>query len=259
MKYTIYKIRNVLNNKCYVGSTCNFKKRVNQHLHNLRQNKHHSIKLQNAWNKYGESSFVFEIIENEKIDNIDDQYKTEQYYIESLNTYNAGYNMSESSYSPGSSIVWTNQMRKNMGEKISRTHKGKMPKNISLLHEKQRRPIFEYENNVLIRPYDSAFEAGIFLKIDYKIINNVLTGKTKNCRMYPNKTWVYQSGSKRIIKTNLKSASKKGKYKKVECLNDNRIFENAKDAAIMYNITEESVKRSCRGTTKNPKIKFKYI
>lgn len=61
----VYKIRNTLNNKCYIGSTSeNFTKRWRLHLRSLRIGKHHSILLQRAWDKHGESSFVFEVIEN---------------------------------------------------------------------------------------------------------------------------------------------------------------------------------------------------
>lgn len=59
----IYKIRNIVNNKLYIGSSCRMQKRKTEHLYDLRRNKHHSPKLQNAWNKYGENNFVFEVIE----------------------------------------------------------------------------------------------------------------------------------------------------------------------------------------------------
>jgi group I intron endonuclease len=58
----IYQIRNIVNNKKYIGSSKNPKKRFREHLRRLRKNTHHSIILQNAWNKYGEDKFVFEII-----------------------------------------------------------------------------------------------------------------------------------------------------------------------------------------------------
>lgn len=59
----IYCIKNILNNKVYIGSSVNFNKRKNLHLHYLKNNKHHSNHLQKAWNKYGKENFVFEIIE----------------------------------------------------------------------------------------------------------------------------------------------------------------------------------------------------
>jgi len=58
----VYKIINTVNNKCYIGSSINIRKRKSQHQLRLRNNKHGNIYLQNAWNKYGEDKFVFEII-----------------------------------------------------------------------------------------------------------------------------------------------------------------------------------------------------
>lgn len=64
MKTGIYLIVNCVNGKIYVGSSArSFDRRKITHLHDLRKNQHHSPRLQNAWNKYGESSFEFHIIE----------------------------------------------------------------------------------------------------------------------------------------------------------------------------------------------------
>lgn len=56
----IYKIICLKNNKVYIGSSVNLRKRKNSHLHELRLNKHSNKRLQNAYNKYGEESFCFE-------------------------------------------------------------------------------------------------------------------------------------------------------------------------------------------------------
>ncbi len=92
----VYKIINNVNNKIYIGSTGNkggFNKRFSQHLELLRKNKHHSIHLQRAWNKYGEKSFKFEIIEI--IDNVLMILDREQFYIDNYKSYdiNLGYNI----------------------------------------------------------------------------------------------------------------------------------------------------------------------
>ena len=63
MKNVIYKIRNVTNEKFYVGSTNNTRERFRTHRNKLRGNKHHCKHLQAAWNKYGEDCFKFEVIE----------------------------------------------------------------------------------------------------------------------------------------------------------------------------------------------------
>lgn len=56
----IYKIQNITNFKCYMGSAqISFTNRFGRHRHDLRKGIHHCKYLQNAWNKYGEESFIF--------------------------------------------------------------------------------------------------------------------------------------------------------------------------------------------------------
>ena len=59
----IYIIRNKINGKFYLGSTNNYHKRRINHFSQLRCNKHHSIHLQRAYDKYKENSFEFILIE----------------------------------------------------------------------------------------------------------------------------------------------------------------------------------------------------
>lgn len=61
MSSGIYWIANKINNKLYIGSAANLKKRWGTHKHSLKQNKHKNIHLQNAWNTYGPRAFAFEI------------------------------------------------------------------------------------------------------------------------------------------------------------------------------------------------------
>lgn len=59
----IYKIINVVNNKFYVGSAVDLKRRKTRHFSELRNGKHNNRHLQAAWVKYGEQSFVFVVVE----------------------------------------------------------------------------------------------------------------------------------------------------------------------------------------------------
>lgn len=58
----IYQIRNIVNNKIYIGSSRRLNKRKIAHFSKLRTNKHHSPALQKAFIKYGEDKFIFELI-----------------------------------------------------------------------------------------------------------------------------------------------------------------------------------------------------
>lgn len=59
----IYAIVNTLNNHKYIGSSKHIRDRMYQHRANLRNNRHHSVYLQNAYNKYGEDKFIWIILE----------------------------------------------------------------------------------------------------------------------------------------------------------------------------------------------------
>ena len=60
----IYKIRNVVNGKFYVGSAADTRIRFRQHRKLLRKGTHHCKHLQNSWNKHGEDVFKFEVVEH---------------------------------------------------------------------------------------------------------------------------------------------------------------------------------------------------
>lgn len=81
----IYKITNLLDGKAYIGSAVNLRYRNIHHYRSLMLNKHHSIKLQRAWNKYGEENFKFEIIE--VIEDKSQLISREQYYIDFLKPF----------------------------------------------------------------------------------------------------------------------------------------------------------------------------
>jgi group I intron endonuclease len=59
----IYRITCVENGKFYIGSTVNRSQRWSRHRRELRLGQHKNQSLQASWNKYGESSFIFEVVE----------------------------------------------------------------------------------------------------------------------------------------------------------------------------------------------------
>jgi group I intron endonuclease len=83
----IYRIKNLINGKCYYGSSKNIEKRWKTHLNQLRDKKHINCILQRAWNKYGEDNFIFEIVEECEFKNI---FEVEQKYIDTCGDYNIG-------------------------------------------------------------------------------------------------------------------------------------------------------------------------
>lgn len=78
----VYQIRNLQNGKLYIGSTTRlFSARKSEHWRDLRQGRHCTQHLQRAWKKYGEQSFVFEVIEICAPELCETR---EQYYLDAL-------------------------------------------------------------------------------------------------------------------------------------------------------------------------------
>ena len=59
----VYRIRNLINGKCYIGSSQGVQKRFSQHRTNLKRGVHGNKHLQAAWNAFGEVSFEFSVLE----------------------------------------------------------------------------------------------------------------------------------------------------------------------------------------------------
>jgi group I intron endonuclease len=95
IKSGIYKIVNKIDGKYYVGKASDFKNRWAVHKFGLKRNIHSNIHLQRAWNKYGQDSFEFYIVEY--ITPIMEELKlAEQRYLniaktDSLNVYNMSF------------------------------------------------------------------------------------------------------------------------------------------------------------------------
>ena len=81
MKSGIYKIENQITKDIYIGSSVHLNNRKSRHFKDLEKQKHHSIILQRAVNKYGIENFNFIILEN---CNRDLLLKREQYYLDIL-------------------------------------------------------------------------------------------------------------------------------------------------------------------------------
>lgn len=90
----IYKITNLVNNKCYIGKTNNIERRWQDHkrLALTEGHKEYNKVLYQAMRKYGLENFIFEIIEN--LDDYSISGEREQYWIKYYDSYYNGYNES---------------------------------------------------------------------------------------------------------------------------------------------------------------------
>lgn len=89
----IYKIKCIINNRVYVGSSSDILNRWTDHRSRLRANNHANLRLQNSWNKHKEKNFILDIIE---VCNEDKLVEREQYWIDTLDACGFGYNIVES-------------------------------------------------------------------------------------------------------------------------------------------------------------------
>ena len=112
----IYGIKNILNNKIYVGKTgMNFGDRWDNHKALLRGNKHDNPYLQNAWNKYGEESFEFIVIEDCQVEELNDK---EMYWIKYYKELGLAYNLhngGDGGYNLGQHL--SEETKRKIGEK----------------------------------------------------------------------------------------------------------------------------------------------
>lgn len=99
----IYAIRNTVNGKVYIGSSVSLEKRVKEHKRKLTNSIHENDRLQKAFNKYGESAFVFEVIE--RVADRPKILEREQYWIDAHQSAdrNIGYNIYPIAGSPSGS------------------------------------------------------------------------------------------------------------------------------------------------------------
>ena len=84
----IYKIRNKITGKIYIGSSKDIPSRWKQHKSELKRGTHHSRLLQESWRKYGLDNHEFEILET--VSNSSYLIKREHYYIRTLDSTDPG-------------------------------------------------------------------------------------------------------------------------------------------------------------------------
>lgn len=93
MKFFVYKITCVINNKTYVGKTNDIMERFSCHKRLAKHGSFDCTKLYPAMRKYGIANFVIEILE--ECSSEQEAYEKEKVYIKLLDSVEVGYNLLE--------------------------------------------------------------------------------------------------------------------------------------------------------------------
>jgi hypothetical protein len=179
-KPCIYIIRNIINNKFYIGSAIGHYRRKGQHFYMLRNNCHFNKHLQASWNKYKEESFLFEIIEF--VSDINDLENREEYWITYYNTLDPykGYN-SRKNCKTNLNLKWSEQSKlkfslSKKGNKITHLDYDKVAKMNS-------KKISAIKNDTILY-FNSLKEASIFFNVDASVISKAVNKKIKTAKGY---------------------------------------------------------------------------
>lgn len=130
----IYSIRCKANNRVYIGSSVQVKRRFYLHKRDLMAGCHHSPRLQAAWNKYGPDAFDFDIVE--QVDDVLFLLAREQFWI--WRTERISMNCAQSAMSPLG--VKRTQEQKSRMQAAKRAHYGtpEGKAHLAAMHAKNR-------------------------------------------------------------------------------------------------------------------------
>ncbi len=216
----IYKITNIKNQKVYIGKTEQklAKNRFSAHKSLLRRNKHYNTYLQNSWNKYGESSFKFEVLEQFNPEMNFDINKLEKYWIKFYDSMNPskGYNLTEGGEG-SSGFKHTEDSLK----KISLTSKG-------------RKMSDENKEKARQRGYGNSYASGV--KHSEEGLKNIASA----CK---NRIWTEESKDK--IRQ-----SKEKFSKAVICIETSEIFKSVSAVARFLKTSCSNIRKVCNGQAK---------
>jgi group I intron endonuclease len=125
MTICIYKITNKANDKIYIGQTVRYEERMKEHFSKeLCTGK----KFKNAINKYGEDSFICEVLEEFDESDDKDSLRTilderEQFYLDLYKPFDdIGYNLQKSVGHTNLGRKWSDEVKKSISDSLKKYH-----------------------------------------------------------------------------------------------------------------------------------------
>ena len=185
----IYCIENSANGKKYIGQSTNIYGRWKSHKSELKHNRHYNIHLQNAWNKYSESSFIFSILKKCNVEELD---YWEVYFIDLYDTYKNGYNRDKGGFHQYKKIMSsTKEKMKNTIKNRSIEEKKRIHEKLVDAHNDEAIPIFQINlSGEIINEWKSQRYASRELGFDQCCIWECVNHKRKT---YNNFIWISKS------------------------------------------------------------------
>ena len=193
----IYEIRNLITGDCYIGSSINLLQRKRRHFEDLKNNKHHSIILQRACNKYGIEFLKFNVIEHVK--DLKILIEREQFY---LNKLKPRYNILPTAGSPLGS--------KQSEESCAKKRKYALENNIkppeSTWKAKQKQVMMlDYDTLEVLNIFDSVSEAARYLGKDCTFASTITSCcRNKRFSAYGYR-WVFEEGDIKNLRSKIEN------------------------------------------------------
>ncbi len=165
----IYAIKNTLKHRIYIGSTCHYEDRKQEHFRDLNNRKHANAYMQADFNLCGKMHFIFEVLEEVSSDDLlceREQVYIDKYYDKQENCYNIAKFAGRPPF-----MTWTTEMKQKLSEKT----KGQS------IHPNTLERLFNREKNPFSKSGAEHPKTGKVMPEDARnSISNALAGKTKS-------------------------------------------------------------------------------
>lgn len=250
-KCGIYIITNVVNGNRYIGSSKELYKRLYHHIWLLNKEEHENAHLQNAWNKYGEDSFEWGILEycSEKF-----RLDREGYYI---NTLSPEYNLDK--VNPNGLVAHSSESKSKISSSVKDTWKSlERQKN----YKTRNIPCFIYSIKTweLLKENISIKDVCNFLGLkntfqDKYVDNRICAGEfVILSKKYDDKLELKNYVCKKLLKYNSKNF-KEDKYLIAEVNGEKKYFKTIQNLLNCIKCSSKSTINSHQDATKdNPYI-----